>query len=597
MVSRRELICKDEHQQYQCVPPALHRESPQRLLQLCHSKSSQSHKEQKLNGIKQYVNQLRKSLLPQQQSLLSLTDLPLSELQSRLRSNQINPLDLLHAFQLKAANLYEKGNSGICEFIHEAEHQAQSLTGDAASFNSELYGIPVSVKELCCVQGYDATFGLLKLCGQPAAEDCVLVKTLRQAGAIPFVLTATSHLALTTSGVNPVFGDMHNPYSTRHEPGGSSTGEALLLAQNGSPVGLGTDIAGSIRIPSAFCGLAGLKPTSTRLSSLGLAELFPQSVICLSVTAGPMGRRVEDLAKVMLTLLGPVMFQLDSSIPVLPFKKEVYQGEDKSNLLIGYYDTLSDPDITQTVPSVRRGILRAVEILRRRGHRVLQFTPPEPSKALRLGLRALCVDGGRAISDWLANEPHTPQTKAVNVVASLPNSLRWIVDAIARRFIGRPAAVSAMVRMPSGVSDLMKLVLEIRAYRRCFETAWMQAGDFDAVLCPVWAYPAYPREMPVFYANPPVLYTLLYNLLDYPAGVVPMGTVSREDVEVALQMAEKCKAGGDKFHEKVLRYQNETENLPLSVQVVSKPFREEVVLRVMRELEVDRESVTLPGLF
>ncbi|KAF5404711.1 Fatty-acid amide hydrolase [Paragonimus heterotremus] len=543
--------------------------------------------EQKRDAIKQNIHKMKQNLTRVRANLgdtTQLTELSLSELQRRIRDRSVTPLDILHAFQSKVVELYEKGNAGICEFILEAEQQANQLK-DVNVNISDLYGIPVSIKELCGVSGYDVTFGLLKFCHQPENEDCVLVQVLKEAGAIPFVLTATSQMALCTSGINPLFGDMRNPYSKNHEPGGSSSGEGVLLAQNGSPIGFGSDLAGSIRIPCAFCGLAGLKPTAQRISARGSKYCFDDATVGLKVCVGPMGKFVDDLAKSMRTLLCPSMFRLDPNIPVMPFDDSVYTGKDKCKLTVGYYDTVNDPNLIQTVPSVRRALKQALDILQSRGYTVVMFNPPEPQKALSLGLRALTVDGGQALRKVLDGEPLNEEIKGLKQLVSIPDFLRPVVDTAARSFVGKPAAMAQYVKKMSGVSELMHLINQIETYRTQFFKAWFAAGGLDVVVCPVWSFPAYEVGTPIHFVSPSLIYTMLYNLLDYPAGVVPMGKVNNDDIENSKLLEEEYKKSGDEYNQKLMQQQLSSKGLPLSVQVVGKPYREELVLRVMRELE------------
>ncbi|KAA3674354.1 fatty acid amide hydrolase [Paragonimus westermani] len=549
--------------------------------------------EQKRNAIKQSIHKVKPNnttVRMNSGNTTQLTELSLSELQRKIRDRSVTPLDILHSFQSKVVELHEKGNAGICEFILEAEQQVNQLKGvDATS--SDLYGIPVSIKELCSVSGYDVTFGLLKFCHQPVNEDCVLVQVLKEAGAIPFVLTATSQMALCTSGINPLFGNMRNPFSENHEPGGSSSGEGVLLAQNGSPVGFGSDLAGSIRIPCAFCGLAGLKPTAQRISARGSKYCFDDVTVCLKVCVGPMGKRVDDLAKSMRTLLRPFMFRLDPTIPIMPFDDSIYSGKDKCKLTVGYYDTVNDPNLIQTVPSVRRVVKQALEILQNRGYTVVMFNPPEPQKALRLGLRALTVDGGQALRKVLNGEPLNEETKGLKQLVSIPDCLRPIVDTAARSFIGKPAAMAQYVKKISGAPELMHLISQIETYRTQFFKAWCAAGSLDVVVCPVWSFPAYEVGTPVHFVSPSLIYSILYNLLDYPAGVVPMGKVDNNDIENSKLLEEEYKKSGDEYNQKLMQHQSTSKGLPLSVQVVGKPYREELVLRVMRELEEDRQMI------
>ena len=126
----------------------------------------------------------------------------------------------------------------------DAERSAGTLRGP-------LHGLPVSVKESIKEAGFDATCGLAARCGQPADADAVLVKVLRAAGAIPFVRTNVPQLLLMPESDNAIWGCALNPYDASRSPGGSSGGEAALIAVGGSALGVGTDVAGSIRVRRA----------------------------------------------------------------------------------------------------------------------------------------------------------------------------------------------------------------------------------------------------------------------------------------------------------------------------------------------------------
>jgi len=167
-----------------------------------------------------------------------------------------------------------------------------------------LHGLPVSIKDQIDMAGFDSTLGLACRVGSPAPQDAVLVRALREAGAIPFVRTAVPQLLMAPETFS-FWGVTLNPWDLTRSAGGSSGGEAALLAARGSPVGVGTDVAGSIRIPASYCGVCGFKPTNGRLSMKGVAvarrERFNgQKEICAS--AGPMGRCVGDLELVMRVL-------------------------------------------------------------------------------------------------------------------------------------------------------------------------------------------------------------------------------------------------------------------------------------------------------
>uniref|UniRef100_A0AC34GCI9 Amidase domain-containing protein n=1 Tax=Panagrolaimus sp. ES5 TaxID=591445 RepID=A0AC34GCI9_9BILA len=115
-----------------------------------------------------------------------------------------------------------------------------------------LYGLPISIKESSKVKGYDQTRGYARELRNFAREDGVMIKQLHKAGAIPFVLTNVPQSLLTITCINPIYGTTCNPYNRSRTCGGSSGGEAALIATGGSFMGIGSDVGGSIRIPAHF---------------------------------------------------------------------------------------------------------------------------------------------------------------------------------------------------------------------------------------------------------------------------------------------------------------------------------------------------------
>ena len=156
---------------------------------------------------------------------------------------------------------------------------------------SPIAGIPISIKDLFDVAGEITTAGSLvrKMCA-PAIQDADIVKKLRSAGAIVMGRTNMTEFAFSGLGINPHYGTPLNPWDRDKSriPGGSSSGAAISVSDNMAVAGIGTDTGGSVRIPSALCGLTGFKPTAARVSTLGA---FPLSTTLDSI--GPLARSVE----------------------------------------------------------------------------------------------------------------------------------------------------------------------------------------------------------------------------------------------------------------------------------------------------------------
>ena len=130
-----------------------------------------------------------------------------------------------------------------------------------------LEGLPISVKDQFDQKGFHSTCGMMARLDAPKRQDGLLLAKLRAQGAIPFVRSNAPQLCLAPESDNRIWGATRNPYNLARTSGGSSGGESALLASGASPLGIGTDIGGSVRIPACYCGLAAFKPSSARVSS------------------------------------------------------------------------------------------------------------------------------------------------------------------------------------------------------------------------------------------------------------------------------------------------------------------------------------------
>ncbi|NXJ09022.1 VDHAP protein, partial [Odontophorus gujanensis] len=217
----------------------------------------------------------------------------------------------------------------VIDFIHGCEDQLRKLKKQKEK--GLLYGIPVSIKDHIDCKGHVSSAGLVKFLGQVKEEDSVIVQVLKSQGAIPFVKTNIPQTMINYDCSNLIFGQTLNPLNHQKTPGGSSGGEGALIAGGGSLLGIGSDVAGSIRLPSSFCGLCGLKPTGFRIRYTPTTVPFQlmwrlRSFPCMIGMLGPMARDVDSLALCMKALLCEEMFRLDPTVPPIPFDEEVRLG-------------------------------------------------------------------------------------------------------------------------------------------------------------------------------------------------------------------------------------------------------------------------------
>ena len=177
-----------------------------------------------------------------------------------------------------------------------------------------LHGVPITIKDSFDTEGVISTAGTKGRASYVPQQDATAVARMRASGAIVLGKTNLPELSLAYESNNLIYGRTNNPYDLSRTPGGSSGGESAIIAAGGSPLGLGTDGFGSIRIPSHFCGIAGLKPTSGRIPFTGLLPpAFGASAKLRHV--GPMARYVEDLI-LTLPILAGVDWRDPATIPM-----------------------------------------------------------------------------------------------------------------------------------------------------------------------------------------------------------------------------------------------------------------------------------------
>src|SRR5262245_31771683 len=217
-----------------------------------------------------------------------------SDLARLVRVKEISSEELTRAYLARIARVNPKLNA-FCQ-IDEKGALAAAREADAAlrrgSELGKLHGVPISIKDSFETKGIISAGGTEGRRNFIPQMDATVVARLRAAGAIILGKTNTPELTLSYDTDNLIYGRTRNPYDLVETPGGSSGGAAAILAVGGSALDIGSDTAGSIRIPAHFCGVAGLKPTFGRVSRAGNI-LPPEGVVGRRTHVGPMARFVE----------------------------------------------------------------------------------------------------------------------------------------------------------------------------------------------------------------------------------------------------------------------------------------------------------------
>ena len=497
--------------------------------------------------------------------------LSLGEAAERLSNRQLSSRELVDSLFGRMDSVNSSVRAMVHRFDERARREADAF--DALRARGEvvgpLHGLPITIKESMGTEGVPVTLGLAARQDRPPASDAVLVALLRRAGAIVIGKTNLSQLLLFHESENNIWGATANPYALDRVPGGSSGGEAAAIAAGMSLCGIGSDIGGSIRVPCAWTGTAGLKPTADRWSNAG-SETALMGQETIRGQCGPMARHSADVA-LLFRAIDPASFAaFDPAVPPLPMPDP--DEVDLSGLRVGLYE--HDGFFPASGP-VARAVREAGRHLEAAGAIVVPFVPPEVEAGLDVYFGALSSDGGATIEAQLEGEEVVPQLQTLKQAAALPSLVRrataaWMGlrgEARVRRLL------DALGKKP--VEVYWKLAAQRNAIRLRTLAAWREAG-IDAVLCPPHATVAL-RHRDAGDFSLAGCYSMHYNLVNFPAGVVPVSRVGADEVPRT--------DARDRLEKKAQQVEEGSAGLPLGVQVVARPYAEHVVLRLMKVIE------------
>ena len=423
----------------------------------------------------------------------------LARLAELIRTRAISPVEVVNSFLLRIDELNPKLNA-IVTLAPDALEKAKEA--EAAIARGEplgpLHGVPLTVKDTIETAGLRTTSGSLLQAEFVPQRDAPSVARLKAAGAIILGKTNTAELAMDYTADNPVFGRANNPYNPLLTTGGSSGGEAAAIAACMSPGGIGSDLAGSIRIPAHFCGITGLKPTVGRVPG----ELqFPPSTgpYSLGATIGPMARSVNDLQLMFNVLAG-----IDSAA-------ETRRASMRGSRVTFY----TDDGVVPVTEETRQAVETAASALSEAGLIIEQMRPPGIERGHDLWLKLF----SRASVVQLRNLYSGREGEGGEFV-------RWRL------------ATADQVPAPS-LDDYISSWLE-RDRLRAALVEWMEHTPL--IVAPVGATPAYEhgthkvtvreRALSTFRA---FSYSQTFNVFDLPVVVVPAGR-SPEGLPIGVQI-------------------------------------------------------------
>jgi fatty acid amide hydrolase len=493
------------------------------------------------------------------------------QLATRIRNGDVTALDATEAHIARIEQVNPQLNAVVVKRFDDAREEARALDvrRAAGAALGALHGVPVTIKESLDFGGLPSTFGVTAHRHDFPGKDDVYVARFREAGAVVLGKTNVAQMLLFVETDNPVYGRTQNPWDVTRSPGGSSGGEAAIIAAMGSPLGLGSDIGGSCRNPAAACGVVGFKPTAGRTPDASRGS-FSVGQLAIESQVGTLARSVEDVALGLEVANG-------GRHPVSEEQRPLGDAStvDLSNLTVGYF---VDDGVLAPCAAAARAVREARDALEARGAKLVPFEPPEILTALGLFHQILASDGGQGLARFLDGSPRDIRIARMLAIASAPGAALRVLLPLMRVTGRRKLAEMFHSYGRRDTASHWDAVIALKDYRMRFATALDRtAAPIDALLSPAMALPAV-RHGAVAELGVVGAYSSLYNVLGYPAGVVPFTRVRLEE-----------ETGTPRSSDKMDRAAHETEKgsagLPIGIQIAARPFREHVALALMSAVE------------
>ncbi|KAJ6110760.1 Amidase [Penicillium sp. IBT 16267x] len=477
-----------------------------------------------------------------------------SGLISALATGSLTSMEVTLAYCKRAAVAQQLVSCLAETMFAEAQERAQYLDDLLAQgkLAGPLHGLPISIKDNFHYKGRDATIGMVSFIDDVSTENSALVDILLDLGAVLYVKTNVPQTMMTADSHNNVFGRTLNPWNTTLGPGGSSGGEGALIALRGSPLGLGTDIGGSVRIPAHCCGTYGFRPSASRVPNGGMRVCTTPGMKFVLSCIGPLSLDLNGIETFFRTLHNARPAKYDSSIYDVPWR----QVNIKPVLRIG---VVPESSIFPLHPPVRRVLAEAVDLLEAQGHQIIRLDEKDcrVAEANEIAWNIFNLDQNARKLIASAGEPVVPASGLiVKQVETLGKILKSSLP-----------DMSTLDRM----EKLALLNVRRAELREAYRKLWVQ-HDLDICIAPPAQNTAVPHDM--FGIAP---YNTFLNCLDYPSCILPFGEVDEQDAGKTLELKEDQIAADYNF--------DQLKGAPCSIQLFTTTLRDEECLQMAKQID------------
>ena len=469
---------------------------------------------------------------------MSLHKLTLHELQDRFTKGDVTAQDIVRAYSLRINQVEPKIKAYVTLAKDSAMVQAEALDTQLKGWRKTvpLMGMPIAVKDNICTEGVPTTCSSRMLATFVPPYSATVVSRLRARGYLLLGKTNLDEFAMGSSTENSAFGPSRNPWNPAYVPGGSSGGSAAAVAADECAAAVGSDTGGSIRQPAALCGVVGLKPTYGRVSRYGLVA-FASSLDQI----GPITKDVTDAAILMNAIAGHDPSDSTSANVPVPDYMKALKKQDVKKLRIGlpkeYFAEGLHPEVDQAVR-------QAVAVLQELGGDIKEISLPTTGAAVAAYYLIATAEASSNLAryDGVKYGLRAKQSKDLLDMYMKTRQEGFGPEVKRRIMLGTYALSAGYYDAYYGKAQAVRTLI-----RRDFEAAFK---DVDLMATPVTPTPAFklgekiqdPLEM---YLSD--IYTISVNLAGIPAISVPCG----------------FSKGG----------------LPIGLQLIGRPFEEDIVLR------------------
>jgi fatty acid amide hydrolase 2 len=440
-------------------------------------------------------------------------------LRGAIAKRELRCIDVVEAHIARIRRVNPTINALVVDRFDEARKEARAADERVSAMHPDdlppLFGVPFTAKDALASRGLPHTSGHWGRRNVIADKDATGVERLKRAGAIQLGVTNISELCMWMESSNKIWGRTNNPYDPTRTSGGSSGGEGALVGAGGVPIGLGSDVGGSIRMPAFFNGVFGHKPTGGLVPNTGH---YPTPVNRLEryVTTGPIARRAEDLYPFLAAVAGPDGIER-SCIEV---KIEDPAKVDVAKLTV---HVVPDNGLFEVSAPMRAAQERAAEALASRGARIVRTTVKGLRRSIEIWSAMLHLAGGPSFRTLMAEgaERFSPLVELARLPFgrsryTFPGIALALLEVVPERMKERTERLAALG--PDLRRELEELV-----------------GDDGVIL-----FPSYPTVAPRHNMAllPPLkwVYTAIFNVLEMPVTQVPLG-VDDQGLPLGVQVA------------------------------------------------------------